>query len=120
MRHTNFVQGAMSTTGQLMRLATTLDVTGANASFIHRATYGEIEAQRPRLGFNEHFAALMELEMAVKAGDHRLVAHHRRAAGVRLLREDQREPVHARDRRCMVEAVSESGYAYAVQCMGSS
>ena len=69
-RHTNFVQGSMSSTGQLIQLSTTLDVIGANSGLIDRATYGEIEAKWPRLGFNEHFAALMEEEMAVKPWSH--------------------------------------------------
>ena len=69
-RHTNFVQGKMTTTGQLIQLSTTLDVIGANSSLIERATYGEIEAEWPRLAFNQHFAALMEEEMAVKPWSH--------------------------------------------------
>ena len=69
-RHTNFVQGCMTTTGQLIQLSTTLDVIGANAALIDRATYGDIERQWPRMGFNEHFAALMEEEMRVKPWSH--------------------------------------------------
>lgn len=69
-RHTNFVQGKISTTGQLIQLSTTLDVIGANSQLIDRGTYGEIEAKWPRMAFNEHFAALMEEEMRVKPWSH--------------------------------------------------
>lgn len=69
-RHTNFVQGRMTTTGQLIQLSTTLDVIGANSQLLHRQTYSEIEARWPRRRFNEHFAALMEEEMAVKPWSH--------------------------------------------------
>ena len=69
-RHTNFVQGKMTTTGQLIQLSTTLDVIGANSGLIDRGTYGEIEAKWPRMAFNEHFAALMEEEMQVKPWSH--------------------------------------------------
>ena len=69
-RHTNFVHGRMTTTGQLIQLSTTLDVIGAHSGLIDRGTYGEIEAKWPRMAFNEHFAALMEEEMQVKPWSH--------------------------------------------------
>jgi len=70
IRHTNFVKGKMTSTGSLIQLSTTLDVIGANASFIDRRTYLEIESKWPRLGFNEHFARLMEEEMNLKPWSH--------------------------------------------------
>ena len=70
IRHTNFVQGSMTTTGQLIQLSTTLDVIGANSTLIDKGTYEEIEGKWPRLGFNEHFARLMEQEIVLKPWSH--------------------------------------------------
>jgi cyanamide hydratase len=70
IRHTNFVKGRMTTTGQLIQLSTTLDVIGANQSLLHHDTYREIEAKWPRKGFNQHFAQLMEEEMKLKPWSH--------------------------------------------------
>jgi cyanamide hydratase len=70
IRHTNFVQGSMTTTGQLIQLSTTLDVIGANSALIGRSTYREIEQRWPRLGFNLHFAQLMDEEMRIKPWSH--------------------------------------------------
>jgi len=70
IRHTNFVKGKMTTTGQLIQLSTTLDVIGANASHISVETYEAIADRYPRLGFNQHFASLMEEEMRIKPWSH--------------------------------------------------
>lgn len=70
IRHTNFVKGHMTTTGQLIQLSTTLDVIGANSTLIHQDTYKEIEAKWPRMGFNQHFARLMEDEIKLKPWSH--------------------------------------------------
>ena len=94
IRHTNFVQGAMTTTGQLIQLSTTLDVIGANATLIDRSTYREIEAKWPRLGFNQHFARLMEEGDEAEAVE----SHDLSRGRERLLRQNQREPLHCRDR----------------------
>jgi len=69
-RHTDFVPGKITSTGQLIQLATTLDVIGANPQLYHPESYAQIVEQWPRLGFNQHFAALMEEEERLKPGCH--------------------------------------------------
>jgi len=70
IRHTNFVKGKMTSTAELIQLSTTLDVIGANQRHIALQTYDEIAGSYPRLGFNQHFAQLMEREMTVKPWSH--------------------------------------------------
>jgi len=69
-RHTNFVKGKISATGQLLQLSTTLDVIGLHPALHSASTYDEIVANWPRMGFNCHFCGLMEEEMAVKPWSH--------------------------------------------------
>ena len=70
VRHTNFVQGKLSSTAQLIQLSTTLDVIGLNSALISPVSYAEIAGKWPRLSFNEHFARLMETEMSMKPWSH--------------------------------------------------
>jgi len=70
MRHTNFVKGKMTATGELIQLSTALDVVGANTRHLSPQTYGDIVKKYPRLNFHEHFAALMEAEMRIKPWSH--------------------------------------------------
>lgn len=69
-RHTDFVDGKIQPIGQLIQLATTLDVIGANPDLYDRQTVDEIVQKWPRKGFNNHFAHLMEVEMQHKPGSH--------------------------------------------------
>lgn len=69
-RHTDFVDGKIQPVGQLIQLATTLDVIGANPDLYNKETIDEIVHQWPRKNFNNHFADLMELEMKHKPGSH--------------------------------------------------
>jgi len=69
-RHTNFVKGKISATGQLLQLSTTLDVIGLHPSIHSASQYDDIVSKWPRLGFNQHFCALMKEEMAVKPWSH--------------------------------------------------
>jgi len=70
IRHTNFVDGQIRYPGQLIQLATTLDVIGANPQLYHPETIENIVTKYPRIGFNQHFARLMDLEMEKKPGCH--------------------------------------------------
>jgi cyanamide hydratase len=70
IRHTNFVKGKLTTTSQLIQLSTTCDVIGSNTTLIHSTTYSDIATKWPRLGFNQHFARLMEEEMVIKPWSH--------------------------------------------------
>jgi cyanamide hydratase len=70
IRHTDFVEGKIQPLGQLIQLATTLDVIGANPDLYNMQTVDEIVQLWPRRNFNHHFAKLMELEMEYKPGSH--------------------------------------------------
>jgi cyanamide hydratase len=69
-RHTDFVEGKIQPMGQLIQLATTLDVIGANPDLYNLQTVDEIVQKWPRKNFNNHFAHLMEVEMEYKPGSH--------------------------------------------------
>jgi cyanamide hydratase len=70
IRHTDFVEGKIQPLGQLIQLATTLDVIGANPDLYNMQTVDEIVKLWPRKNFNNHFAKLMELEIEHKPGSH--------------------------------------------------
>lgn len=69
-RHTDFVAGKIQPIGQLVQLATGLDVLGANPDLYNKETIDEIVQQWPRKNFNTHFADLMDLEEKYKPGCH--------------------------------------------------
>lgn len=69
-RHTDFVDGKIQPLGQLIQLATCLDVTGANPNLYDPQTVDEIVKKWPRKNFNNHFGNLMEVEMEYKPGSH--------------------------------------------------
>lgn len=64
-RHTDFVGGKIQPIGQLIQVATALDVIGAHPDLYNKDTIDGIVQQWPR---NHHFADLMELEMKHKPG----------------------------------------------------
>ncbi|KAJ1987742.1 hypothetical protein GGI25_004231 [Coemansia spiralis] len=70
IRHTDFVDGKITPLGQLIQLATTLDVIGSNPDLYNNKTIDDIVNKWPRKNFNNHFAKLMELEMNHKPGSH--------------------------------------------------
>jgi cyanamide hydratase len=70
IRHTNFVPGQIRKNGQLIQMGTTLDVIGRNPELYNATTIDHIVQKYPRLGFNCHFADLMEKECKHKPGSH--------------------------------------------------
>lgn len=70
IRHTDFVPGQIRKNGQLIQMGTTIDVIGRNPELFHADTIDDIVKKYPRLGFNCHFADLMECECDNKPGSH--------------------------------------------------
>ncbi|KAI8066730.1 hypothetical protein BC940DRAFT_302158 [Gongronella butleri] len=70
IRHCNFVPGQIRKTGQLIQMGTTIDVIGRNPELYDPNTIDDIVKKYPRLGFNCHFADLMDKECAHKPGCH--------------------------------------------------
>ncbi|KAI7878676.1 cyanamide hydratase, partial [Lichtheimia hyalospora FSU 10163] len=70
IRHTDFVPGQIRKVGQLIQMGTTIDVIGRNPELYHADTIDAIVKKYPRLGFNCHFADLMDKECLHKPGSH--------------------------------------------------
>lgn len=82
-RHTDYGDGRIQPIGQLIQLATALDVVGAHPDLYNKDTLDEIVQQWPRKKFNHHFADLMALEMKYKPGSHITFPGHSSTAHIR-------------------------------------
>ncbi|KAK4700673.1 cyanamide hydratase, partial [Phenoliferia sp. Uapishka_3] len=69
-RHTNFIEGKITTHGQMLQLGTLYDNVGATADWIHPNTAKEIARAYPRLGWTKCFGEAMRDEVVNKPWSH--------------------------------------------------
>ncbi|KAL8276102.1 hypothetical protein RQP46_011484 [Phenoliferia psychrophenolica] len=69
-RHTNFIEGKITTQGQMIQLGTLFDNVGANPTWIAPATATEIVKAYPRHGWTACFGNAMKDEVVNKPWSH--------------------------------------------------
>ncbi|KAM0752519.1 cyanamide hydratase [Meredithblackwellia eburnea MCA 4105] len=69
-RHTNFIEGKITTHGQMIQLGTLFDNIGSTPTWIHPTTASAIVEAYPRHGWTHCFGAAMQDEVAVKPWSH--------------------------------------------------
>lgn len=67
-RHTLFTGAKIHACGQLLQLATTVDVLGSHKNLVHDDTIDNVVKAYPRLQWNEYFAKAMDDEIEAKPG----------------------------------------------------
>lgn len=67
-RHTLFVGAKIHACGQLLQLATTIDVLGSHQRLVHPDTVDNVVKAYPRLQWNIYFSDAMKDEIACKPG----------------------------------------------------